>query len=686
MDRAVGSRLDRFLPPVGADALEAAAQYPAAAGLADLAAIVWRRRWLLVACIGLVLALALALLAFAPARYTAQATVRIDNEPARILEGQDLAPVVALADTARHLNTQVRTVTSRSLAADVVDTLGLAGTSDFLRAMGEDNPATADRRDRAIAALTGGVAMQAEPDSRVAAIAFTSPDPRLSAKIANAYADRYVAHVARERSQAHAYARHALADQIAATQSRLVQIEQAALAFARQHRLVDVGMAAGSGEGAATAPGGAGSLTAARLVELNRARAAAQASRIAAEARWAMTVRTDPLHLPDAQANATVQALLARRAGLAADLAQLRARYRAGQPEVQEKAAELREVESRLAAGAESLAAASRAELLAARIAERGYVRATDKLSRESLAEQEQRLRLNLLLREAETQRRQLDSLMARLGQVQAASDLAVSTVILLDRASAGAPTGPSPSRVLLIALIAGLIVGLLATWLREALDDSLRDPADAARRLHLPLLAAIAGPSSADAEAALAATVAHSMAGSGNPVLLVAGCAGDDGAQATALALARGFVATGRKVLLVGADQQQHDEWPTAPGVWAVLRGEVPLAATVGQGEDGLCRLPAGPRPADALALLGSGRLAGLLGDLRDYHDLVVLHAPPAGTFADALLLACQADAALIAARTGRTTAAQVRAAAGRIEGAGGRVLGLVVTGGEGT
>ena len=694
------ARLDRFLPHSD----PASPADAATISLVDLPAMIWRQRWLLVGIIGIALLLGLALVALALPRYTAEATVRIDNEPVRILEGQDLGPVVALADTARHLNTQVRTVTSRSLAAEVADALHLDRSDAFLRRMAvplpDETVPAGVRRDRVIAALQASVAMQAQPDSRVATIAFTSPDPSLSARIANAYADRFIDRTARERSQTNAYARRMLAEQVQAVRAQLLQTEQATIAYTRHNRLIDAGAAAtAQGQGAPAAPGSGHSLTTGRLVELNRAQAAAQAARIAAEARWNMARHTPALQLPEAQANATVQGLLARRAGLAADLAQLRARYREGQPEVQEKASELQQVDSLLASAAAGLAASMGAELHAARAAEQGLSAASAQLAHASLDEQERRVRLDMLMREADTQRRQLDDLMSRLNQVQAASDLSLNTVTLLDRAVAGVPTGPGAPRMMLFALAAGLVLALLAAVLREALDDTLRTPADAARRLQLRLLgttprvpdAGHAGAQGADALAeacgVIQATVEHLAPGAAGQVLLVAASTPGEGASTTALALARSYARAGRRVLLVDADLRQpphHEDRARAddPGFAAVLMQGAPFAPPVVEDASGLYRLPAGLLPADPVPLLASGRVAQFIADQRRHYDLILFDAAPVAGRADTLLLARHADFTLLAVGANRARAGLVRAAARRLEDAGATVLGFILTG----
>jgi uncharacterized protein involved in exopolysaccharide biosynthesis len=68
--------------------------------------------------------------------YTAQATLQIDREAARIIESEDMAPRENMMQGEEFFQTQYGLLKSRSLAERVTDSLGLASSDAFLEAMG----------------------------------------------------------------------------------------------------------------------------------------------------------------------------------------------------------------------------------------------------------------------------------------------------------------------------------------------------------------------------------------------------------------------------------------------------------------------------------------------------------------------------------------------------------------------
>ena len=65
--------------------------------------------------------------------------------------------------------------------------------------------------------------------------------------------------------------------------------------------------------------------------------------------------------------------------------------------------------------------------------------------------------------------------------------------------------------------------------------------------------------------------------------------------------------------------------------------------------GVDGLSILPAGPRPSDPTAVLGSDRLAEVFEELRRTFDVVLVDSPPVLLFTDAVILAQAVDVTLL-------------------------------------
>lgn len=700
-------RLDRYLPIDNA-----ASEQPAfRVSLGDLRAPLWRQRKMLAAIVAAAFVLGLVVTLLMTPRYTAEATVRIDNESVKIVEGQDLDPVVALSDTNRYLNTQKRIVESRSLATAVVDALKLDRDDRFLELMGESPPSddvpakqrAAERREQVIAVVQENVAMVVSPDSRVATITFNSRDPQLAARIANSFAENYIAQNVRAKFDTNAYARKVLNDQVQLTRIQLQDTERQAIEYARRNRLIDTGEVPVGGDGmdSKRSVGDARSVTTANLVQLNAAYMDAREARIAAEARWRAAQASNGLDLPEARQNTSLQALVSQRGEAASKLAELRARYHEDQPPVQEAVAQLGELDRQIGAVAGSLKSSVRNEYLAALEEERELTAAKEQLASETLTEQDRRVQLNLISRDANTQRNQLNDLLTRLNQINAAADITLNNISLLDKAQVPEdPVSPDLQRNLLIALAGGLVVALLVAFAREALDDTLRSPEDAESKLHLPLLGTtpysgdIAAQDLVDQQGDLAeayysirATIDYSSGGATNKILLVTSSQPSEGKTTTAIALAIDFAQIGRSVLLIDADMRKpslHRQLGLARdrGLIDVLMKHAAFDDVRSEHEvSGLHVLPLGPVPPNPVQLLSSNLLGDFLASIRGRYDVIILDSAPVMGLADAPMLSRVADHVVMIIEANRAHYGQAKSAVRRLQDAGANILGIVMS-----
>ncbi|MEY4720599.1 MAG: Tyrosine-protein kinase YwqD, partial [Pseudomonadota bacterium] len=645
-------------------------------------------------------------------RYRAQATVRIDNEAVKIVEGQDLDPAVAISDTGRYLNTQKQIVESRSLAAQVATSLRLDREDKVLELLAVERPdaelntaqQSAARRQAIIEALQTNVDMEMRNDTRVAGIGFTSRDPVLSARIANAFATSYIAQNVRLRYETNAYARKVLSSQVEQARLQLQQTEREAIEYARRNRLIDTGDAstgASDDKGGGDNSGNARSITTASLVQLNENFITARSARIEAEARW-MAARDSAGHeLAEARTNPAIQGILASRAEVAARLAELRARYLDDQPQVREAAAQLAQLDAQLASAGRSLKNTIYNEYRAAVRAEGELAAAKEGLADETLSEQDRRVQLNLIARDAETQRTQLNDLLTRLNQVNAAADITTNNISMLDDAQVPeSPVSPNIRKNLMIALALGLALAFLVAFAREALDDTLRSPEDAERKLGLPLLGTtpLVRDLTADAlserqgelnEAyySIRSTIDYASSGLVNKVFLVTSSQPGEGKSTTALAVARDFARIGRRTLLVDADLRNpslHRNLGLAKdtGFVDVLMQHRSFADTVVQDEIAdLHVLPLGPIPPNPVQILSSDLIQNFIEDVRQHYDIVILDSAPVMGLADAPMLSRVADHVVLIVEANRAHFGQAKSAVRRLQDAGAALLGIVMT-----
>jgi capsular exopolysaccharide synthesis family protein len=656
---------------------------------------------------------ALIITALMPRIYEGDVTIKIDNERAKIVAGQELTdPVVQFADTSRYLTTLPKLVASRSLATSVVDSLSLDRDTRFAESFGvnsndADLPAaqrTAARREQAIKLLTDNVTMVAPTDSRLATISFRSRNPQIAAQVANTYAEKFIDLGFLQHQQTTVYAQKILRDQVEQSRSELRRTEMRAIEYARQNNLIDLNEApsgGSEGQSGGKESGTARSVTTASLMALNSSLATATAARISVEQRWRTAERSNGYDIPEAISNTTLQSMIQQRAQDTAKLALLRTRYVASQPDVVQAQTELATIERQINAVVRSIRQSIRAEYETAVKQEHELENEKNRLAAQTLVEQDKRVQLNMILRDANTLRDQLSQMLTRLNQVSSAADVNTNNMMIIDRAqSVDQPVSPNLLRNLIIGLVAGIVLGAIAAVLREMLDDTLQTPEHVETKLQIPLLgvtpwvegfdAEFANPLSPLREAynAIRAAVDFYSGGAKTKILMVTSSAPAEGKSTTTLALAQDFARVGRKVLLIDADTRRstlHAAFNiprNQPGLSDILLNATPFDdVAIPDPATSLTFLATGPRPANFGYLLGGDMLGAFLKEMRDRFDIIMIDSPPVMGLADAALLAQLADGVIFVVETSRAHHGQAKTALRRIRNQGGRVIGAVVS-----
>lgn len=677
-------------------------------GLAPLlrySLVLFRRNiWLIAAIVALSVAVAVVLTMLQTPRYTATSTVEI-NEQADTVLGEELESDDN-SDSGWNielfLNTQLEILRSRALAERVVRRLNLASSERFFAAMQEpgmvEEASERERTDEAIHLVRTNLSVDLPRSTRIATIAFTSTDPQISAEVANAYGAEFIQSNLQRKFDSSAYARSFVAEQLEETRVRLEASERDLNAYARQAGLIRT-RDPSNDESSSTS---AGSVTASSLMQLNEAANAAQAERIAAEARW-NAERAQPLFASQTVlSNPAVQTLMTRRADVQTKLEAARERYLADHPSVQTLEAELAATEASLAKAASDVRNSVRANYQSAAAAERrlqGQVRA---LQGQTLAEQDRSVRYNTLAREADTNRQIYDGLLQRYRELNASSGITASNIAIVDVAQVPIqPSSPSFKRNLAIAFIFGLGIAFGLVFLRDQLDDRLRVPEDVEDKIGVPLLGVIprtaeedpatelADPKSilSESYSALRTSLLYSTREGLPGILLVTSAQASEGKTTTSYAVARGFSRVGKRVLLVDADLRRPSVHKVLGvenkiGLSSLLVGQsTPQDAVIASEHDGLNVLPAGPIPPSPAELLSSPRMAALLEQFDREYDLVVIDSAPILGLADSTELAALADGVMVIIEASRGRSGQLKNALRRLRGSDPVILGAVLT-----
>jgi capsular exopolysaccharide synthesis family protein len=263
-------------------------------------------------------------------------------------------------------------------------------------------------------------------------------------------------------------------------------------------------------------------------------------------------------------------------------------------------------------------------------------------------------------------------------------------------------PSGPQIVRLVALASVLSLALGVGLACLMERLCRGFSLPEQVEAILGLPLLAllptvpreALRGQQEGRAGIAFTASLDNLRGqmralGETQPKLvMVTSSLPQEGKSVFAAEFARNAAAAGRRVLLIECDfcrpsLANHFDIAPEPGLCAILSGDLLGSSSSIIHELGprLDVIVSGNMTGDSQELLASNRMAALLAAVRARYDLVVLDTPPVLPVADALVLARQADATLMVVRWEKTARPAVQDAVRRLRESRARSIGMVMT-----
>jgi capsular exopolysaccharide synthesis family protein len=263
-------------------------------------------------------------------------------------------------------------------------------------------------------------------------------------------------------------------------------------------------------------------------------------------------------------------------------------------------------------------------------------------------------------------------------------------------------PVSPNPTRNLALAGLLGLLLGIGASILRELIDITIRDGAVLQRvtssaflgevpfdgdAKSSPLIVGDAGRSArAEALRKLRTNLRFVDVQEQARVIAVTSASQGEGKTTMCCNLAIAFAEAGSRVLLVDADLRrpkvaQYLGLETEVGLTDVLIGEVAVEDVMQPwGDKSLLVLAAGSVPPNPSELLGSKGMGELLVSVREWADIVIIDTAPLLSVTDGVVIAVQADGALLVSQHGRTSRAQAAAGAQALRAVAARLLGCVL------
>jgi len=636
--------------------------------------------------------------------YEPVARLEIDSAPADPLsrEHEAFSPT-----DAEYLETQAKILESDHLAIAVIRNLHLDQNVNFLqpnkvpfvwRTLAQlfhrrslDPPAVqpgrrgmpelSPRENAALRVLRSHLEVKRDTASRLVMVSYSSPDPRLAALITNTLVETFIEYGYRARHDSIMQSSQWLSKQLDDVREAMQRSDRALADYERSSGIVGLG----GDEQQST-------LTQ-ELSGLNQQLTSATTERIGLQALLNNSHEGAGTSLPQVRADPVIEELTRKLASIRIELSQAAVLYGPNHPTVRKLNNQVDELDRQLDAQRRLVlggivtnyaAANAREKLLS-----RAMARAVDQMNH---LEQYSTLR-----KEAQTNRDLYNTLYTRIKEAGIAAESRSSNIRVIDEARVlDTPTKPNRVKLMLLAIVFGLVGGVLIAFFTDTVDRRIRDIADlrqitgigatsiipkiegisSSRRLdarswrkkdriedsQLRFNVESDGSPVSEALRGLETSLALSHHGISPTVIQVVSALSHEGKTLVAVNLAL-ILAQHRNVCIVDADLRSPRiakafDFQTKCGLADVLEDATTLENACVQPCDAgrLTVLPAHVSRHDPAHLFISQSMHNTLELLRQKFEYVLIDSPPIIPFPDGRAIAHLADALILVTRYGFT------------------------------
>jgi succinoglycan biosynthesis transport protein ExoP len=473
--------------------------------------IVLKRRWTLVTFAAVVVVFVAVLSFTATPLYKATATILIDEPSSSLVNIQDILNSGGYYQTdylGTYFNTQLKLLTSRSLAERVAKRLDLGTRPEFLssrrsrtglfqilkslvprrRASAAKNaaPAAPEAAGSASAsyafAVLDGLGISPVPDTRIVQVSYTSSHPVLAADIVNTLAEEFVNYSVETRYEATKQTSEFLTETVAQLREDLKRKEEALQKYGEEKKLLFLNDKE--------------STVVNKFSEVNSAFTEAQIDRFKKEAVYRELKGLDVDALPESVTNPVIQSLKTSYSQAKSEYEEKSKFYRPDYPEMLKLKARLDSTKSALEDEIGKAVGAAEAEYRAALNKEKSLQGLLESQRSDVVRMNNNSILYRSLQIEVDNMRSLLSSLVSKQNEIQVSSQLGglrTSNIKIVDRALVpDRPFTPDIRRNLMMALFLGLFGGLGLVFLVEFVDNTVKGPEDVERLTGLPSLGII--------------------------------------------------------------------------------------------------------------------------------------------------------------------------------------------------
>ena len=240
-----------------------------------------------------------------------------------------------------------------------------------------------------------------------------------------------------------------------------------------------------------------------------------------------------------------------------------------------------------------------------------------------------------------------------------------------------GGPVKPRRTLIALVGLILGLVLGILYAFVREFLDDRIKNEEEIRHATEVPMLGIVphfgkksddmpvfSDPKSMASEAfrSIRTNLLFMSPREHGQVVAITSTVGGEG-KTTICANLGGIISlAGKKVIILNLDLRKptlHKRFALSndKGMSNLLSGHAKLAEVIQHtGHERLDIISSGPVPPNPSELIGGVILPEAIKVLRRHYDVVILDTPPVGLVTDARLIMHLADITAYILRAGHS------------------------------
>ncbi len=664
-----------------------------------------RRRWLLITLVLAITTIAIGAFGFVlPARYTAEAFIRIDPSNKSIL---DLSAAYGKPPDAAFVETEINEIVSRPVAEAVVKRLDLAHSKEFGYHASFlshfSRPAVAPTEteifDGSVDATLRNLQVSREGTSYRVAVRFSSHSAALAAQVANSFVEEYL-------NRSRGLQSNAASDQAMMLNEQLQHLAESVrsaddeLAKFR----ASTGLARSSGSGTGTVNDQQISSISAQIAVAD---AAADDAVSHAEGAKRQTAAKGAENVAEVIASPVIIELRKKRAETVQEQAQILHDYGPLHPDAVRNSQQLNDLDKQIDQEAQRIISGLESSARTATSTARSLREQLQTLKSEQSSNLISTVRADSLERDAQAKRSTYERM------AQAAQQIGQDVIVPTGRISSLAPEPHMPSfpkKPLLIevGVLLGIVLGLSSAFAVDALDNTVRQPhffADSLGISFLGMVPALSTDEVKDAGASVAwdymtqrprsvyvealrgirAGLLTSHRTDTGQIICVTSALPHEGKSTLALTLARLMAMCGDKVILIDGDKHRSSLRSLAPqpgsiGVLEILQDKSRLPRALKRDPGGLHMLLQSDSEFQDTDLIGSSRMQTLLNVLRSNYRFVIIDSPPVLAVTDACSLAVAADRTVLVVKWGKTQRGAVRAATQRLQQANVQFAGAVL------